>query len=131
LNTATLLHPTAAVERFLHETADRDPAAVERRGSPRYRLRHSVRVAPLDEKLHAAGEPFQATCDNISAHGIALLHTRAVSCKYLLVEITESGRRLRLLTALLRCQRKRTFYEIAGKFVTRLAEAGPGDATAD
>lgn len=116
------------MERFLRETAEPDIEGEERRGSPRFRLPVSVRVSPLDERMQAAGEPYYATCSDISCRGISFLHTRAVTDKYLLVEISASGRRMRLLMEMLRCQPDRRYYEIAGQFVTRLPEAATGGA---
>lgn len=123
MSTAATIHSPAAVEQFLRETAEPEIERQERRGTPRYLLQIPVRVSPLDERMQSDSPPYYATCCNISCRGISFLHTRAVTNKYLLVEITASGRRMRLLVEVLRCQRKGRFYEVAGQFVTRLPEA--------
>jgi hypothetical protein len=93
------------------------------RCEPRYAISIPVAAVPVDESLHKAGDVFIALTRDLSSGGIAMYHTRRISEKFLAVEINApTGERLRLLVEVLRCSPVGLFYEIAGKFVSRLNE---------
>jgi hypothetical protein len=62
-----------------------------------------------------------ATTRNVSTGGIALIHTRPVTAKHLVVELTTTaGERLQVLVRVLRRRPLGPFCDIAGQFVTKL-----------
>lgn len=84
----------------------------------------SLRVAavPVDEHLNKIGEGFIAATRDISSGGIAIYHTRGTSDRYLALELSApSGEKLHLLLEVLRCRPAGLFYEIAGRFVSKIA----------
>lgn len=84
----------------------------------------SLRVAavPVDERLNKIGEEFIAASRDISSSGIAIYHTRGVSDRFLALELTAaSGEKMHVLLQVLRCRPVGLFYEIAGKFVSKMA----------
>lgn len=95
----------------------------DHRGEPRYAVSLPVAVVPVDQSLQKTGDVFIAFTRDISSGGIAMYHTRRISEKYLALEINaQSGERLRVLLEVLRCSPAGLFYELAGKFVSRLGE---------
>ena len=116
--------PEAVVE-FAHEIISQCgqslPSQIERRGMVRFPIAVPVLVMPLDENYQPVGPAFEAVTRDLSAGGMALLHTRAVNAKFLAleIEIPQKGRRTMILEVL-RCRPSRRFYEIAGKFVARV-----------
>lgn len=84
----------------------------------------SLRVAavPVDEHLNKIGEGFIAATRDISSGGIAIYHTRGTSDRFLALEISApSGEKLHLLLEVLRCRPAGLFYEIAGRFISKIA----------
>jgi hypothetical protein len=68
------------------------------------------------------GEPFMGMAHNISAGGVALIHTRSVSVPFLGLELTlTEGTEMRVVVRVSRCQAVGLFYEIAGPFLVRIA----------
>lgn len=118
-----LLRPPAAIAMFVRRVVKGAEYYVgpEQRTEPRYRVNLPVAAVPIDESLKKTGEVFIAFTRDISSGGIAMYHTRRVSDKYLAVEIrSNSGENLRVLVEVLRCSPVGLFYEIAGKFISKL-----------
>lgn len=118
-----LLRPPAAIAMFVRRIVRGAEFYVgpEQRTEPRYAVNLPVAAVPLDESLKKTGEVFIGFTRDISSGGIAMYHTRRISEKYLAVEIkATSGDKLRVLVEVLRCFPVGLFYEIAGKFVSRL-----------
>ena len=120
---AQLLRPPAAIAMFVRRVVKGAEYYVgpEQRNESRYAVSLPVAAVPVDESMRKTGEMFIACTRDISSGGIAMYHTRRVSDKYLAVEIrANSGEKLRVLVEVLRCAPVGLFYEIAGKFVSRL-----------
>lgn len=118
-----LLRPPAAIAMFVRRVVKGAEYYVgpEQRTEPRYSVSLPVAAVPVDESLKKTGEVFIAFTRDISSGGIAMYHTRRVSDKYLAVEIrSNSGENLRVLVEVLRCSPVGLFYEIAGKFISKL-----------
>ena len=124
-----LLRPPAAIEMFVRRVVRGAEFYVgpEQRTEPRYVVSLPVTAVPVDESLKKAGDVFIAFTRDISSGGIAMYHTRRVSDKFLAVEIKSScGEKMRVLVEVLRCSPVGLFYEIAGKFVSRLEAPSQG-----
>ena len=118
-----LLRPPAAIAMFVRRVVKGAEYYVgpEQRTEPRYRVSLPVAAVPIDESMKKTGDVFIAFTRDISSGGIAMYHTRRVSDKYLAVEIrSNSGENLRVLVEVLRCSPVGLFYEIAGKFISKL-----------
>ena len=122
-----LLRPPAAIEMFVRRVVRGAEFYVgpEQRTEPRYVVSLPVTAVPVNESLKKAGDVFVAFTRDISSGGIAMYHTRRVSEKFLAVEIKSNcGEKMRVLVQVLRCSPVGLFYEIAGKFVSRLEGSG-------
>jgi hypothetical protein len=118
-----LLRPPAAIEMFVRRVVRGAEFYVgpEQRTEPRYVVSLPVAAVPVDASLKKSGDVFIAFTRDISSGGMAMYHTRRVSEKFLAVEIKSNcGERMRVLIEVLRCSPVGLFYEIAGKFVSRL-----------
>lgn len=68
------------------------------------------------------GPPFLVLTRNVSRSGISLVSTRAVATAFLAVELPSAPEETsQVVVHVLRCQPRRSFYEIAGKFLTKMA----------
>jgi len=102
----------------------------DNRKSPRRKVRISVPTVPVDEEGRPLGDHFVAESRNLSATGICMVHTEAVSSKYLMVQLP--GPRLERQSVgveVLRCRPVDGGYEIAGPFVTLPRETAATDPT--
>jgi hypothetical protein len=126
-----LLRPPAAIEMFVRRIvrgADYYDGP-EQRTERRYVLSLPVAAVPVNESLKKVGDVFIAFTRDISSGGIAMYHTRRVSEKFLAVEIKSTcGEKMRVLVEVLRCSPVGLFYEIAGKFASRLGDSGGGSS---
>lgn len=124
LELETLARPPKAIADFV-ERAIRNSKYYDGpdiRSERRYAVSLRVAAAPVDEQLNKIGEEFIAMSRDISSSGIAIYHTRDVSDRFLALELTAaSGEKMRVLLQVLRCRPAGLFYEIAGKFVSRIA----------
>jgi hypothetical protein len=92
----------------------------EKRSEPRYSTALRAVVVPLNAQGEACGRPFVCLTNNISASGLSLLHTSAISERLLEVELDDpSGDRLRGTLEVLRCRPLGGCFEIAGRFAQR------------
>ena len=110
--------PPQGMLRFLEEIAQRD-VRNDRREQKRYTVAIRAIVIPVDERCSPVGEAFTAMTLNISQSGLALLHTRAVNDRYLLVELDDK-QKTQVVLEVVRSEHVGRFYDIAGRFVTRL-----------
>lgn len=111
----------AFVERLIRHSKYYD--GPDSRSEPRYAVRMPVAAVPVDDDLQKIGEPFVAVSRDLSGRGIAIYHTRRISQRYLALELsTPSEEKLHVLLQVLRCRPVGLFYEIAGKFVSKIAQ---------
>ena len=90
----------------------------EQRCEPRHSTALRAVVVPLNEQGEASGQPFVCLTNNISASGLSLLHTSAVSEPLLEVELDDPGLgQLRGTLEVLRCRAVGDCFEIAGRFL--------------
>jgi hypothetical protein len=118
-----LVHPAEEIADFVYRLAERltQYRGVERRSEHRYRVAIPLLAMPLDDELKSAGREFAAVTRDISSRGIAMLHLRPVESPFLAVELTDpDGHKLEAAIEVLRCRKVDHFYEIAGKFVTKM-----------
>lgn len=96
--------------------------AVERREAPRYSVTLPATAVALDERLRPIGPQFSVVVRNISARGIALLHSSPVHAEHIAVELaTPAGHKIQVAMEVSRCHQLGPCYEIAGPFVHRPA----------
>jgi hypothetical protein len=120
---ASLVLPPKAIIDFLLKLETSDDFPTERRESDRRAAVMEVAVVPIDLELRQSGESFLAISKDVSATGMSLIHTRAITSSSVVVELTnrEQGT-LQLLAYVVRCHAVHRFYEIGLRFVTRLAD---------
>ena len=93
----------------------------ERRSEQRFPIALPVMVRPIGDDLQSAGEPFMAVTKDISTRGIGLLHYEPISSKFLAIRLTDrDGLKLTGAIEVLRCRPVGQFFEVGGKFVTKL-----------
>lgn len=118
-----LLRPPEAIAKFVQRMVRNAQYydGPEQRLERRYAVNLPVTAVPVDRSLQKSGEVFVALTRDISSGGIAMYHTRDVAEKFLALElIAPSGDKLRVLLEVLRCRPAGLFYEIAGRFVSKL-----------
>ncbi len=92
----------------------------ERRTHTRYVVALRSIVQPLGDEHRPFGNSFHAVTRDISAGGMALVHTQPVAAKFLEVTLSSpEGNDIKVLLRVLRVSRLGTYYDIAGEFVTR------------
>jgi hypothetical protein len=118
-----LVHPPEDIAQFVQRLVGRLALyrGKERRTIRRHRVAIPVLAVPLDDDLQPAGDSFAAVTRDISTRGLALYHKRPVEAPYLAVELADhEGKKLEAALEVLRCEPVDSFYEIAGKFVTKV-----------
>jgi len=116
--------PKAIAEFVARMVPEKAHPGAQKRALDRYPVVTPIAVMPLGDRLELVGETFMAVTKNISGSGLALVCTRAVRARYLAVEILEYAREgIQVVVHVLRCRPVRCFYEIAGRFVTRMLES--------
>jgi hypothetical protein len=117
-----LIQPPQTIAAFIQRMKADDSPEADRRRAPRHEVVSPVAVVPVDGGFHPIGSPFLAVTRDLSASGIALLHTRAVESELLVVELpTPAGQVMQVAMRVTRCQSVGRFYEIAGSFIVRMA----------
>lgn len=91
----------------------------ELRRHPRRPLMMTVPAMQLDYDLFPVGEEFSVLTRNLSASGIALVHTASLAGKLaVLVELPSIGF-VQLLLRIVRCKKVGQLYEMGGEFFDR------------
>jgi len=118
-----LIHPPAAVARFVARMVSEPNDGLERRQSVRHRLGVPASVIPVDETFRRIALIFVAIVQDVSAGGVCLIHTRPVNAERLVIELpSQDGAKMQMAVEVLRCRPKSHFYEIGGKFITRMSD---------
>lgn len=103
----------------------------ERRAEPRHRVALNVAVMPIDTALKPAGEHFMAVTRDISSRGLCLFSVQPVDNMFLALKLPDvNGQTLQAVMEVLRCRPSGPFFEIGGKFVTKVYDRDqrPGSA---
>ena len=91
----------------------------ELRRHPRRPLMMGIPAMELDDELFPKGEDFTVISRNLSAGGIAIVHTHPLHGKLaILVELPELGH-VQLLLEIVRCKKVGSLYEMGGAFFDR------------
>lgn len=114
--------PPKAIVDFIARIRPEALRGPEKRGCPRFSVVTPVAVMPLDERLEPVGTPFLVLTRNISRSGMAMVSARAVApAAFLGVELPRSPKESsQVVVHVRRCRPVRSFYEIAGKFLTKM-----------
>jgi hypothetical protein len=119
--------PSAIADFIARILPDGCYAGPEKRDCERFPIVAPVAVMPLGNGLEPAGAPFMALTRNISRSGIGLVSTRAACTEFIAVEWPcVSGQGMQLVVQVLRCRPLRSFYDIGGKFLTRMDRSDDG-----
>ena len=98
----------------------------DRRHEERHAIAIQVNAIPLDDQIQPVGYGFVATTRDISSTGISLIHFDRLVCPFLAVEIAiPKERSFQAAVEVLRCRPIGPYYEVAGKFVTKLYNWNP------
>jgi hypothetical protein len=129
-----LVHPaqeiTDYVEHLIAQLASRGLyyRGPDRRSEERHRVSLPVMAAPLDLQLKPIGERFVATTRDISNGGIAIVHSAFIDsdCRFFAVELHDSEHKyLQAAVEILRRNSLGPFFEVAGRFVTKVRRYDP------
>ncbi|MCA9142597.1 MAG: PilZ domain-containing protein [Planctomycetaceae bacterium] len=91
----------------------------ELRRHPRKPLMMSVPATKLDHDLFPVGDEFAVVTRNLSASGIAIVHSQSLVGKLaVLVELPDIGH-VQLLLRIVRCKKVGSLYEMGGAFFDR------------
>jgi CheY-like chemotaxis protein len=114
--------PPQGIVSYLERQWDGADGDHDRRQTARASLLATVLAIPLGKMLEPCGEPFRAAARDVSAGGLSLLHTRAVTADSLALRwqsLASTARSIDLVLRVQRCQPMGPFYEVAGEFVPR------------
>lgn len=111
------------VERAI-ENMEIDGLHANRRAHPRFGLSHAVIAMPVNGKHQPLGSCFEAFGRDLSAGGMALVHTRAVREQLLALQITlpNGAKPIRMIGKVTRCRPLGRFYDIGVKFVAKVED---------
>jgi len=113
--------PSAELNQHATDLNLLEATGTEKRGAFRHLAVMPVIAQPMDAMLHLAGGPFAAVSRNLSTNGICLLHTRAVTEKFLGIELAgPHGEMIQVLLHVLRCRSRGPFQDVAGEFITKM-----------
>jgi hypothetical protein len=116
-----LVKPPEAIVAFIRQMVSDGQLVANRRTVARQQLVVPVTVVPVDDGFYPIDEPFMAVTRDVSTTGLSLMHTRAVHCALLVVELpVRSAAAIQLVLRVVRCRSFGRFYEIAGHFIMRL-----------
>jgi len=119
---------SAEVEALLSKLVTKLRPGDDHRKSQRRPVAIAVPVIPVDEEGNPVGAPYLAMSRDISSGGICLIHTRATTSKFLLVELRAPRKEsMKLLVEVVRCRSIGRTYEIGGKFLSKITDR-PADA---
>jgi hypothetical protein len=128
----TLIHPPEDVADFVDGLITkliqngRYFMAADRRAETRHPVAIQVSVMPLHSDLQPAGEPFIATTKDISHASITIIHFEPVEAPLLAIQLTDvGGSVLHSAVDVLRCQPVGPYFEIVGKYVTKIYDPKP------
>jgi hypothetical protein len=119
--------PPDALAETVRISAPDGGKGAEKRTCKRYPVIGAVGVMILDDALEPTGPPFVASTRNISRSGIAVISKWPVNTGLIAVECPcNAGNGSQFIVQVMRCRPLRSFYEIAGKFLTRMIEPDEG-----
>jgi hypothetical protein len=127
LNPESFAHLPEAADAFIARLqTDESYVGPERRDGTRHRVVAPVAVLPLGDAFQPSDDAFLATTIDVSRSGLAILSTRAVSARAVLVDLLRyDAAGLQVIVYPARCRVHRRFYEIGGPFMTKMVEAAP------
>lgn len=80
-----------------------------------------VPVMPVNERYSPIDDPFEGVLRELSSHGAVLFHSRAVSAKFLIMELTwPNGKSTQFVIEIQDKQLVGRFYEIRGRLVAKI-----------
>ena len=127
-----LIHPPEDISTFVDNLIKRLTQeglyyqGPDRRREPRHAVAIQMSAIPLDDGLQPVGNGFVATTRDISSAGISLIHFDRLDCPFLAVEIAiPRERSFQAAVEVLRCRPIGPYFEVAGKFVTKLYKPVP------
>ena len=118
---ARLEKPSDELRQFVRSVADDYEPERENRSSERFPAAMEVVCIPFDSEHNQCGVPVIALSRNVSVGGISLVYTRPIPADFLMVTL-DNGKTdpLNMVVEVLRCRRLGRFFEIAGKFTSKL-----------
>jgi hypothetical protein len=112
-----------AISELIARIAPKAYSGPEKRTVERFPFVAPVAVILLSDTMAPVGAPFMVLTRNISRSGIALVSTRPVNTEFCAVALPSAGEEtIQFVVQVVRCRPLRSFYEIGGRFVTRMVE---------
>lgn len=110
-----------SVREFALGVQRRNETLTEKRQGDRHDILSNVLAVPVDDQFRPIGPAELVLSRNISTSGIALIHTKAVTEKYLALEFDlPLEEKLQVVMEVLRCRPFGPYLEIGGRFVTKM-----------
>lgn len=96
-------------------------AGSNRRKEARCAVAIPAYIIPVNERFDPVEETSEVVIRDISTSGAAIIHSRAVPTRLLILEIDSGNEQnVQILMEVLRCKLVRRFYEVGGRFLARL-----------
>ena len=123
-DTAMLIPLPAEMLEYIRTKINIAENNVEKRTSFRHQVILQMPAQAFDQVLRPEGRPFLTVARDLSTNGIGLIHGRAITAKFLALElVTPTGEHIQVLMQVLRCRPRGPYHDIAGQLVTRLASS--------
>jgi hypothetical protein len=130
--TRTLIHPPAEVAGFvdglIRQMIEKGQYlnAPDRRAETRHTVAIQVSAMPLGSDLQPIGDPFIATTKDISNASLTLIHFEALTAPLLAIQLKDlGGSVLNSAVEVIRCQPVGPYFEIVGRYVTKIYDPKP------
>jgi hypothetical protein len=127
-----LIHPPADVAEFvdglIKKLIERGQYlnVPDRRAETRHAVAIQVSVMPLASDLQPIGEAFVATTKDLSHASITLIHFEPVTAPLLAIQLKDlGGSILNSAVEVIRCQPTGPYFEIVGRYVTKIYDPQP------
>lgn len=124
-DSSNVVRAPAAVVDFVRRTIEQlrpSSCAYEKRAQRRFDVNIPALFVPLDPDFHAVGLPFEALVRDISAGGLGIVHTRAVTETHLAAKLMmpNSAAMMKMIGEVIRCRPLGRFYDVGLRFVAKI-----------
>jgi len=117
-----LTEPPRTINRFAQQQNEREGVRADHRAVERHAFSRTATVLELDEALTPVNEPDVAISRNLSKRGIAVVLTRAIAAKYVIVELDQGDSTIQILSRVTRCEPLGPYYDLAAEFVVKAVD---------
>ena len=116
------LQPVPELLDYVRTRAPIPTNSVEKRAAPRYFGCTAVPVLPLSAQLTPVGQPVLAASRNVSTRGVGLVHMMPITDPFMALELTTREGPIQLLVRVVRCRPLGPYFDLAGEFISKMAD---------